>query len=179
MTAMMDWYRRPINEGGAGKTKATTNFNRLLYDYDRKGWQYLNDTMDCAYATSLPAYTASQGGFPLGDLNWFPTKKQEWQTWVTDVKEPDFTPTAFALNQNYPNPFNPTTKISFNLLVDGKTSLSVYNVLGQKVATLIDKELTKGSHEVQFDASKLSSGVYFYKLESGNNLEIKKMMLLK
>jgi hypothetical protein len=179
MTAMMDWYRRPINEGGAGKTKATTNFNRLLYDYDRKGWQYLSDTMDCAYSTSLSAYTASQGGFPLGDLNWFPTKKQEWQIWVTDVKEPDYTPNTFSLNQNYPNPFNPTTKISFNLAVDGKTSLSVYNVLGQKVATLVDKELAAGSHEVNFDASLLSTGVYFYKLESGNNLEIKKMMLLK
>jgi hypothetical protein len=179
MTAMMDWYRRPVELGGAGKTKATTNFDRLLYDYDRKGWQYLSDTMDCAYSTALPAYTASQGGFPLGDLNWFPTKKQEWEIWVTDVNDPDFYPSSFSLNQNYPNPFNPSTKISFNLSNAGKTSLSVFNVLGQKVATLIDKELTEGYHEVQFDASTLSTGVYFYKLESGNNLEIKKMMLLK
>lgn len=179
MTAMMDWYRRPVELGGAGKTKATTNFDRLLYDYDRKGWQYLSDTMDCAYSTALPAYTASQGGFPLGDLNWFPTKKQEWEIWVTDVNDPDFSPSSFSLNQNYPNPFNPSTKISFNLSNAGKTSLSVFNVLGQKVATLIDKELTEGYHEVQFDASTLSTGVYFYKLESGNNLEIKKMMLLK
>nr|HRI47937.1 T9SS type A sorting domain-containing protein [Ignavibacteriaceae bacterium] len=114
-----------------------------------------------------------------GGLNWFPSKKLEWQNWVTDVKENDVTPASFSLNQNYPNPFNPSTKITFSITKAAKTVLNVYNVLGQKVATLIDKELSAGQHEVTFDASKLTTGVYFYKLESGSNFEIKKMLLVK
>lgn len=179
MTAMMDWYRRPVDQGGAGKTKATTNFNRLLHDFDRVSWTYLSDTLDCSFPTSSSLYTASEGGFPVGDLNWFPSKKLEWQNWVTDVKENDVTPASFTLNQNYPNPFNPSTKITFSITKAAKTVLNVYNLLGQKVATLIDKELSAGKHEVTFDASKLTTGVYFYKLESGSNFEIKKMLLVK
>jgi hypothetical protein len=179
MTAMMDWYRRPVEQGGAGKTKATTNFNRLLHDYNRASWTYLSDTLNGSYSTSSPAYSAGTGSFPLGDLNWFPTKKQEWLNWITDVNEPGMTPVEFSLNQNYPNPFNPSTKISFNLVAAGKTNLSVFNLLGQKMATLIDEELTAGYHEINFDASKLTTGVYFYRLESGNNFSIKKMLLVK
>ncbi|MFH0736450.1 MAG: T9SS type A sorting domain-containing protein [bacterium] len=181
MTKMMDWYRRPVAQGGAGKSKATTNFNRKLHDYDRRDWIYFSDTLNCAYPTTVGAYTGSAGGFPVGDLNWFPSKKAEWEIWLTDVKElvGGEIPTSFSLQQNYPNPFNPSTKITFDLKEAGLTTLEVYNVIGQKVATLVNKDLKSGKYEFSFDASKLSSGVYFYKLESGNNVSTKKMMLLK
>ena len=86
---------------------------------------------------------------------------------------------GFSLSQNYPNPFNPTTKINFTIPVAGKTALTVYNVLGQKVATLVNQELSAGSYQYNFNAIDLSSGIYFYKLQSNNYVERKKMILLK
>jgi Secretion system C-terminal sorting domain len=85
----------------------------------------------------------------------------------------------FRLAQNYPNPFNPSTTISFNLKSAGKVALDVYNTLGQKVATVINKNMEAGQHQVKFDASNLASGVYLYKLTSGNLTQTRKMMLMK
>ena len=91
----------------------------------------------------------------------------------------DSNPGGYVLEQNYPNPFNPLTKITFMLAESGMTKLIVYNSLGQKVETLVEEELPAGSHQAVFDASNLSSGVYFYRLESGKYSEVKKMMILK
>ncbi len=180
MTKMMDWYRRPAALGGAGKSKATTNFIRRLHDYDRRNWIYFSDTLNCAYPNSVAAYGGSLGGFPVGDLNWFPSKKTEWEVWVTDVKfESNSIPETFSLSQNYPNPFNPSTKIVFELKENANTTLSIYNVLGEKVATLVSQNLNAGKYSYDFNASKLSSGIYFYTLESGKNISTKKMMLIK
>jgi hypothetical protein len=92
-------------------------------------------------------------------------------------------PAVFALNQNYPNPFNPSTKISFSLANPGYTTLKVYNLTGKKVETLVDGNMTAGSHQVTFDGSSvsggLSSGMYFYRLQSGSSVEVKKLMLVK
>jgi hypothetical protein len=88
-------------------------------------------------------------------------------------------PRSFTLSQNYPNPFNPTTTIDFALPKAAYVKLSVFNVLGQKVAALVNAHMNAGQQSVVFDASKLSSGVYFYKLEAGDFRSIKKMMLLK
>ncbi len=86
---------------------------------------------------------------------------------------------GYELFQNYPNPFNPTTTIKFNLPQAGMVSLKVYNVLGQEVATLLNKPLKAGVHQVSFNASNLSSGIYFYRLESKNYNAAKRMILLK
>lgn len=92
-------------------------------------------------------------------------------------------PAEFVLGQNYPNPFNPSTQIEFSLAVDSKVSLYVYNLLGEKVATLVNSNLATGVHQITFNASNLNSGVYFYKLEAIGNgfdfVEVKKMILTK
>ena len=88
-------------------------------------------------------------------------------------------PNEYSLSQNYPNPFNPTTTIEFSLRQDGRTTLEVFNILGQVVARPIDGELKAGAYQVQFNASGLPSGLYFYRLRSGAFVSIKKMMLLK
>ena len=88
-------------------------------------------------------------------------------------------PTQYTLEQNYPNPLNPSTTIRYALPVSGRVAVRVYNVLGQVVATLIEGNQNAGTHEVSFDASALSSGVYFYRIESGSFEAVKKMMLLK
>lgn len=88
-------------------------------------------------------------------------------------------PVQFAVQQNYPNPFNPTTKIDFSIPARSNVSLVVYNVIGQQVATLVNETMETGFHTVNFNASSLSSGIYFYKLTAGNFSSVKKMMLLK
>lgn len=87
--------------------------------------------------------------------------------------------TEYALEQNYPNPFNPSTTIAFTIPMAEQVSLKVYNVLGQEVATLINDFKEAGSYQVSFDASQLTSGVYFYSISAGNFTQIRKMMLLK
>jgi hypothetical protein len=89
-------------------------------------------------------------------------------------------PLEFALEQNYPNPFNPSTTIGFTLLNSGLTTLKIYNVVGQEVATLVNEVLEPGVfHQAQFNAGNLSSGVYFARLVSGSKVQVKKLMLMK
>ena len=88
-------------------------------------------------------------------------------------------PTRFELAQNYPNPFNPSTKIRFTIPEAGLVTLKVYNLLGEEVATLLNEEQTTGVYEVTFDARQLSSGIYFYTINSGDFVASKKMILLK
>lgn len=85
----------------------------------------------------------------------------------------------FYLNQNYPNPFNPNTVISWNVPFDSYQTLKVYDVLGNEVATLVNEYRTAGSYSINFNASNLSSGVYYYKLTAGNFTETKKMILMR
>jgi len=89
------------------------------------------------------------------------------------------TPHTFSLNQNYPNPFNPHTQISFSVPQKGKVIITVYNVLGQKVACLLNKDMPAGKHKVKFSAHNLSSGVYYYKLQAGNHTAMRKMIVLR
>jgi hypothetical protein len=88
-------------------------------------------------------------------------------------------PADFALHQNYPNPFNPSTKIRFVIPKSSFVNIKVYNVLGKEVATLVNEEKPVGSYELEFDASRLPSGIYFYRLQAGDFVETKKMVLMK
>ena len=97
----------------------------------------------------------------------------------TGIKDIDNLPNSYSLSQNYPNPFNPTTNINFTLQKASNVTLAVYNVLGQKVATLVNTFMHQGSYTFQFDASKLASGVYFYRIDAGNFTSSKKMILMK
>ncbi len=98
---------------------------------------------------------------------------------VTAVKSDKEIVKDYNLSQNYPNPFNPSTRIDFNLQKSGMTKLEVYNILGQRVVTLINGNLNAGQHSVVFDADNLPSGIYLYTLSSGSFMVTKKMMLLK
>ncbi|HZW39274.1 MAG TPA: T9SS type A sorting domain-containing protein [Ignavibacteriaceae bacterium] len=86
---------------------------------------------------------------------------------------------GFNLEQNYPNPFNPVTHIKFNLKENEFTTLKIYDVLGNLVKTLLNQELVGGKYDISFDASELANGMYVYQLVSGNNVQSKKMILLK
>jgi hypothetical protein len=96
-----------------------------------------------------------------------------------DEQSGELNPASFQLTQNYPNPFNPSTLIRFSLTKEENVSLNVYDCLGHKVATLLQKKLGAGTFFVAFDGSGLSAGVYFYTLQAGFNKDTKRMVLLK
>ncbi len=88
-------------------------------------------------------------------------------------------PGGFELHQNYPNPFNPTTQISYDIPIQTHVKLSVYNALGQRVATLVDAAKAPGKYDATFDASGLSSGIYFYRIQTDSHVQTRQMMLVK
>ena len=93
--------------------------------------------------------------------------------------EVEITPIEFVLHQNYPNPFNPITSILYEVPHNGKVILKVYDALGSEVATLVNEVKETGRYEVEFNAANLSSGIYFYRLESNNFSASKKLILMK
>jgi hypothetical protein len=99
---------------------------------------------------------------------------------VTGVGESvELLPKVYALEQNYPNPFNPSTTIEYALPSRSHVTLTVFNTLGQQVATLVEGEMEAGYHEAVFDASGLASGLYLYRLQAGDFVQTRKFVLLK
>ena len=88
-------------------------------------------------------------------------------------------PTRFNLAQNYPNPFNPTTVIQYAIPVESHVTIKVLNAIGEEVAELLNETKAPGTYEINFNAKSLSSGVYFYRIQAGNFVETKRMMLIK
>lgn len=150
--------------------------------------------------TNATLKSAGMGGFPLGDLyHWWPTEYASWKaqktaednrihTWRETGKDPltssveqieGAIPKEFTLSQNYPNPFNPTTHIMYSVPVQGRVSLKVYNLLGQAVLTLFDGVQQAGNYVAAFDGTGLTSGVYYYRLESGSVSLTKKLVFVK
>jgi hypothetical protein len=108
-----------------------------------------------------------------------PAELFDVKTGTTNVKPENPIPTSFALHQNYPNPFNPTTVISYQLSAASNVRLTVYDVLGREIATLISGAQSFGKYSVPFNGAGLASGIYFYRLQADNFVETKKMVLLK
>jgi hypothetical protein len=128
-------------------------------------------------------------GLPIGSLIWDDTKTYNsaaaWKATIdayhaTGVQDRSSEmPQSYELSQNYPNPFNPSTNINFTLAKASDVKLAVYNLLGQKVATIVDSRMSAGQQSVVFDASRLPSGVYFYRLDAGSFTAVRKMLLMK
>ena len=98
---------------------------------------------------------------------------------VTDVEDEFTVVNKYELGQNYPNPFNPSTKISYSVAERSNVSIKIFDMLGKEVASLVNTVKEAGSHEVNFNASNLSSGMYIYTISAGNFTSSKKMMFLK
>jgi GH18 family chitinase/regulation of enolase protein 1 (concanavalin A-like superfamily) len=135
-------------------------------------WPHVKQREETLTFTSI---TDGLTGTPIGTTLRYKTDA----VWVAEVTRAEQIPTAVTLFQNYPNPFNPSSVIKYGLPFTAMVSLEVYNILGQRVATLVNGEQQAGYHEVVFENSTLGSGVYFYRL-SGNNFTItKKMMVVR
>ncbi len=179
LTAFVDW----MTKKRAGEA---TDYWGWDPDGDRFNVQWPLPE-DLSYPTTSPLYTAADGGFPVGDLNWFPDKKSEWEQWTkTSVATSSHkgVPTAFRLEQNYPNPFNPTTTIRYALPKATDVKLVVLNSLGQQVKTLVARKQNAGTYAVSWDGTndqgvQVPTGVYFYRLAVGDHVFVRKMLLLK
>lgn len=99
---------------------------------------------------------------------------------LTDISDDQLgIPTEFGLSQNYPNPFNPSTTIKYSVPEPAKVRIEIFNTLGQSIATLVNEELSAGYYTTEYNASRLASGVYIYRMISNDYVETKKLMLLK
>ncbi|MHB8336645.1 MAG: choice-of-anchor A family protein [Ignavibacteriaceae bacterium] len=130
------------------------------------------------FATVISASQASMPGL-VGSVSPSYWLVASHQTGLTNVENKQLVPKQFNLEQNYPNPFNPSTVISFTVAKSEAVNISIFNIIGQKIATLINKEYTPGSYSVQFNAGNLPSGIYFYRLSTNDYVSIKKMILMK
>ncbi|MCS7052469.1 MAG: T9SS type A sorting domain-containing protein [Ignavibacterium sp.] len=147
------------------------------------GTSFLNENLTGitggAIVASTIQYLGQTGGYIfVGTENGGVFRKQ----FVISSVDDESKPTNFILNQNYPNPFNPSTKISWQMPVSGHTTLRVFDVLGNEIATLVDEYREAGNHEVEFNVGQtisLSSGIYFYKIQAGEFVQTKKMTLIK
>ena len=139
-------------------------------------WTEVNSGLTNAYVTSLVVSGANLFAAASGGTVW----RRPLSEIITSVEwKGSNLPSQFTLRQNYPNPFNPTTKINYEIPKTSFVSLIVYNVLGKEVAELVNEEKAAGSYEVDFNAANLSSGVYFYKIQTGDFVETKKMVVMK
>jgi hypothetical protein len=118
-------------------------------------------------------------GFVVGDSGMIFHTSNGGGVVVDAGKEPGPAPKEFLLDQNYPNPFNPVTVIRYQLAVNSFVTVRVYDLLGREVAMLVNEVKNAGGYNVQWDASGYASGLYFYRLQAGPFVEIKKMMLLR
>jgi photosystem II stability/assembly factor-like uncharacterized protein len=148
-----------------------------------KSWQLIDTpdsliTLDIDFADSLHGIAVGYGGSILKYIPEIPVSVESTSSEIPEI---------FILDQNYPNPFNPSTKISWQTPVNGWQTLKVYDVLGNKIATLVDEYKPAGNYEVEFnvvqsaaaDIPAIASGIYFYQLKTENYFETKKMLLLK
>ena len=125
-------------------------------------------------STSLDNNLASSWGVSVG----FGTPGRTNSVSVSNEEEV-FNPVRFSLSQNYPNPFNPTTSISYSVSKSSNVKLEVFDLLGQKVATLVNEVKAAGNYDLSFDASNLTSGIYIYRITQGSETLIKRMTLIK
>jgi len=125
--------------------------------------EFVNETEGWVLCDKYIYYTDNLGGF------------------ITDVdkEKPDNFPKDYSLLQNYPNPFNPTTSIKYSLPEQQFVSLKIFDILGKEVATLVNENKPAGNYEMNFDASNLTSGVYFYQLRAGSFAATRKLILMK
>ena len=147
----------------------------------QNGWERIGFVNGNGTSTKVQTYTFTDIN-PLNGKLYYRLKQIDYDgtfEYSSIIEVDYYLVTEFVLDQNYPNPFNPTTKISWQSPVGSWQTLKVYDVLGNQIATLINEYREAGSYEVEFNASNLTSGMYFYKLEAGKFSSVKKMLLVR
>ena len=182
-----------------GNTLITSGVNGIFFEVTSAGqvvWKYVNPVINTGplyYNDSIPSDPQNTGTYgnyvfkvqryaptypgligkdltPGGFIELYPSGIENTGSSIPD---------KFELSQNYPNPFNPTTNINFSISNAQFVTLKIYDMLGKEIATLVNEKLNAGSYKVNWNASAISSGVYYYRITAGNFVETKKMILLK
>jgi hypothetical protein len=179
-----------VNENNVTLNWTTaTELNNQGFDVERNsgnGFEKIGFVAGFGTSSEIHTYSYVDGSVQEGSYT-YRLKQVDYDGTFeySDVVEVDvIAPDVFALEQNYPNPFNPSTTINFSLAADSKVSLTVFDILGQEVANLINGNVAAGSHQIDFNASNVNSGVYFYRIDAtavdGTNFtSVKKMILTK
>ena len=165
-----------LNNSGFEVQKAVT-----LSAEKRQTWEAIGFVNGNGTSTETHTYSFADQN-PVAGKSYYRLKQIDFDGSFeySNIVEVDLTlPIEFSLEQNYPNPFNPATSIQYTISSKQNVQLLVYNVLGKEIATLVNEEKPAGNYKVNFDASKLSSGVYFYQLQAGSFVETKKMILIR
>ncbi len=163
---------RSLEERGFTSFSSSSMIDHIVFSSEL-GDEYFEGTEQVENPTYIGSYLSTTSDhFPV----WV---RFEWGEAVSTEDFAEFTPNTYTLNQNYPNPFNPSTTISYSLDKAGTVQLSVFDVTGRRVAALVNETKNAGSYSVQFNATALSSGVYFYRLETPSGILTKKMLLVK
>jgi hypothetical protein len=147
------------------------------------GWKFIKFPMDHISGSGLAEFHSivirqAEGALP-GDVLYFDDGQYDVVSDIDDTNLLTNTPEIYQLDQNYPNPFNPETTIRYHLPVQGKVKLVIYDILGKKVATLVDDELSAGEYRINWNAGHMPTGVYFYRLEAGEFVQTRKLLLIK
>jgi hypothetical protein len=158
-----------------------SNIQSYSYAFDNNG--------NCNHSESLtwqdsvwvksPAYCHVYYNNHKDNMDYYGAVIDVEYTSITGFAAEQLTSMSFNLQQNYPNPFNPTTTIKYSIAKEGHVKLTVYNVIGSEVSRVVDEYRPAGNYSVQFTGSNLASGIYLYKMESGNYSATKKFILLK
>lgn len=147
---------------------------KVFYSHDRgNNWIQINEGLPAA--SYVYSFTSAHGRIFAGTNNSGVLVFEDLTAISTKAEQSD----DFRLEQNYPNPFNPVTNLEFGISKSGFVSLKVYDVLGKEIKTLVNEMKSAGNYKIEFDGSGLNSGVYIYRLEAGNYLSERKMLLLK
>jgi hypothetical protein len=154
----------------AGKGEVYRSIN------DGLTWSKFGAGLPTNNTMQIEALVERNGVLYAGDRVWGLYSISTTPTGILNEKQSN---PCFRVNQNYPNPFNPTTTINYSIAKEGYVKLTVYNVIGSKVATIVNEYKSVGSYSVKFDGSNLASGIYLYRLESGNYSAAKKFILMK
>jgi photosystem II stability/assembly factor-like uncharacterized protein len=156
-----------------------TDYDHLFYSADTGNtWQEVKITEDILEARNIEFLNDTIGFILCDDGKFFATENNGGIITSVETKENNIV-NDYKLYQNYPNPFNPTTKISYQVPTSGNVKVTVYDLLGNEVAELVNENKNIGNYEVEFKANNLSSGVYFYQITAGNFIQSKKMILLR
>ncbi len=166
--------------------QTATELNNSGFDVERteanEEWEKVGFVSGNGTSTEINSYTFADKDVPFGTYNYRIKQIDFDGTYEYFILEDEVeisSPGNFVLLQNYPNPFNPTTTIKYSVVEKTFVRLIIYDVAGSEVAVIVNKEQKAGEYEIDFNAGNLTSGVYFYRLQTGNFVETKKMILMK
>ena len=172
------WVVRNMVNGASGEAISTGHW--AAGTSKSKTWTTTLDNAWIYANCDVGVFVYMATGGPLsGSCPVLQTKKESISTFPTGIENQGTVALSYSLEQNYPNPFNPTTNIHFSIPKDGNVSLKFYDILGNEIATYVNGFMKAGIYNAEFNGSNYSSGVYFYKLVSGNFSETKRMILTK